>query len=246
MTRHYAVTSASSSHDPVVRAVTGLTGAVVGLTFLFGFGNVWALALRLGVFPWVAPLVAPAVDLSILGLLLAIRRLVIQGAESSVIAPARRLLVFSSPMTLGLNVAEPLITHHYGRAEFDAVGPLLLIGWAEVAPGGLEALQRTDPARPQGLLPTESRVDETNVDKDRPRTAQQATKALEAPAVVRVAQGHDDLITRAREADAPHWRQHRRPISAESLRKELKVGATRSRELVTQLRGAVDRPGHGM
>ncbi|MCF2529707.1 hypothetical protein [Yinghuangia soli] len=54
----------------------------MALTFLFGFGNVWALALRLGVFSWVAPLVAPAVDLSILGLLLAIRRLVIQGADS--------------------------------------------------------------------------------------------------------------------------------------------------------------------
>jgi hypothetical protein len=45
-------------------------GAVVGLTFLFGFGNVWPLALRLGVPPWVAPLVAPAVDLSVMGLLL--------------------------------------------------------------------------------------------------------------------------------------------------------------------------------
>jgi hypothetical protein len=29
---------------------------VVGLTFMFGFGNVWTLALRLGVPPWVAPL----------------------------------------------------------------------------------------------------------------------------------------------------------------------------------------------
>lgn len=43
---------------------------VVGLTFLFGFDNVLNLALRLGVPVWVAPLVAPAVDLSILGLLI--------------------------------------------------------------------------------------------------------------------------------------------------------------------------------
>ncbi|WP_327434456.1 hypothetical protein [Streptomyces sp. NBC_01236] len=44
--------------------------AVVGLTFLFGFGNVWALALHLGVTPWVAPPVAPAADLSVIGPLL--------------------------------------------------------------------------------------------------------------------------------------------------------------------------------
>jgi hypothetical protein len=39
-----------------LRAVTLIMAAVVGLTFLFGFGNVWTLALRLGVPPWVAPL----------------------------------------------------------------------------------------------------------------------------------------------------------------------------------------------
>ena len=40
-------------------------GMVVGLTFVFGFGNVLNPALRLGVPPWVALLVAPAVELSI-------------------------------------------------------------------------------------------------------------------------------------------------------------------------------------
>jgi hypothetical protein len=34
---------------PVVLAVTVITGVVVGLTFLFGFGNVLDLALRVGV-----------------------------------------------------------------------------------------------------------------------------------------------------------------------------------------------------
>ena len=45
----------------------------MGLTFLFGFGNVLGLALRLGVAAWVAPLIAPAVDLSILELLVGTR-----------------------------------------------------------------------------------------------------------------------------------------------------------------------------
>jgi hypothetical protein len=47
-----------SGRGAVVRAVTVIMGTVVGLTFLFGFGNVLSLALRLGVPVWVAPLVA--------------------------------------------------------------------------------------------------------------------------------------------------------------------------------------------
>ncbi|UKD51048.1 hypothetical protein L3Q65_24275 [Amycolatopsis sp. FU40] len=34
--------------------------------------------------------------------------------------------------TLALNVAEPLVAGRLGKALFDAVGPLLLIGWSEV------------------------------------------------------------------------------------------------------------------
>jgi hypothetical protein len=42
--------------------------------------------------------------------------------------------------TLALDVADPLVTGHYGKAAFDAVGPLLLIGWAEVGPVLLQAI----------------------------------------------------------------------------------------------------------
>src|SRR4051794_9521743 len=119
-------------HTFTIRAVTVIMAAVVGLTFLFGFGNVWTLALRLGVPPWVAPLVAPAVDLSVIGLLLGTRYLALQGARREQLRPARRLLVFSSLMTLALNVTDPLISGQVGKAAFDPVGPLLLIGWAEV------------------------------------------------------------------------------------------------------------------
>lgn len=62
-------------------------GGVVGLTFLFGFGNAWTLALGLGV----PPLVAPAV-----GLLLGTRYLALHGARPEQLRSARRLLVFSS------------------------------------------------------------------------------------------------------------------------------------------------------
>ncbi len=112
----------------VVQAITVIMG-VVGLTFLFGFGNVLNLALRLGVPAWVAPLVAPAVDLSILGLLLGTRHLALTGASPEVLRPARRLLIFASVVTLALNVADPLVAGEFSKAAFDAVGPLLLIGW---------------------------------------------------------------------------------------------------------------------
>jgi hypothetical protein len=118
----------------VVRAVTMIMGTVVGLTFLFGFGNILSLAHRLGVPVWVAPLVAPAVDLSILGLLLGTRHLALTGATSRQMRPARRLLIFASVVTLALNVADPLVGGEGRKAAFDAMGPLLLIGWADVGP----------------------------------------------------------------------------------------------------------------
>ncbi|WP_406470479.1 hypothetical protein [Streptomyces sp. NBC_01615] len=65
-----AAAAASFERGFTFRAVTVIVTAVVGLTFLFGFGNVWALALHLGVTPWVAPPVAPAADLSVIGPLL--------------------------------------------------------------------------------------------------------------------------------------------------------------------------------
>ncbi|MCP2198602.1 hypothetical protein LX90_002276 [Lentzea flava] len=81
-----------------------IIAAVVGLTFLFGFGNVLSLALRLGVPVWVAPLIAPAVDLSILGLLLATRYLALHGASVVDLRPLRRFTLFVSADSLALNV----------------------------------------------------------------------------------------------------------------------------------------------
>jgi hypothetical protein len=93
--------------------------------------------------PYVAPLVAPAVDLSVLGLLLGVRYLALNDAPPEQICPSRRLLIMASVMTLALNITEPLLAGEYGKAAFDAVGPLLLIGWAEVGPGLLQAISST-------------------------------------------------------------------------------------------------------
>lgn len=197
--------------NSIVRLVTVIVGVVVGLTFLFGFGNVLDLAVRLGVPIWIAPLVAPALDLSVLGLLLGLRHLVLIGATTAQLRPARRLLVFASLATLALNVAGPLSTGTYGRAAFDAVGPLLLIGWAEVGPMFLQALV----SNPASSSPC---------------------SLLEGPQGREDAVTEDVLLERARREDARHWAEHRRPISAETLRKRLNVGAARSRLLVSLVR----------
>lgn len=198
------------------RAVNVIIAAVVGLTFLFGFGNVLSLALRLGVPVWVAPLIAPAVDLSILGLLLATRHLALHGASAEDLRPLRRFTLFVSAVSLALNVAEPVLSGDYGKAAFDAVGPMLLIGWAEVGPQVLQALARIE-------VSAESTVDRRLTDGQSPSAA-----------------GHSgDDLSRARRADARHWAQHRRPISADALRRELEIGADRARELVELVRGEV-------
>jgi hypothetical protein len=215
---------------PVVRAVTVIIGTVVGLTFVFGFGNVFNLALRLSVPVWIAPLVAPAVDLSILGLLLGTRHLALAGASVSQLRPARRLLVFASVVTLALNVADPIVTGEYGKAAFDTLGPLLLIGWAEVGPDLLRAFAEIAGSATAADLGPAVAVD----------AGRGGERVMVDPSVARRRTVHrfgsDDLLRCARRADECHREIHLRPISAETLRKELKIGAKRSRELVTVLR----------
>lgn len=201
----------------VERAVTVIMATVVGLTFLFGFGNVLNLALRLGVPMWVAPLIAPAVDLSVLGLLLATRYLALHGAPVEDLQPLRRFTLFVSAVTLALNVADPILSGDYGKAAFDAVGPVLLIGWAEVEPGMLQSISLITGPR-SDVVPVESAQSEFDV--------------VGTGAVL------DDL-DRARVADAEHWTVHMRPISADALRTELGVGMDRARDLVMALRAEV-------
>ena len=239
MTRRAAMSTRSGSDGAaVVQAVTVIMGVVVGLTFMFGFGNVLNLALRLGVPAWVAPLVAPAVDLSILGLLLGTRHLALSGASPEVLRPARRLLIFASVVTLALNVAEPLVAGEFGKAAFDAVGPLLLIGWSEVGPGLLQAIGATSRApvapevgRPEPAVHADS--DECvpasgpELDKEVPQHGGERAVVERSPVA---------LVAQARREDAAHRAAHQKPISADTLRVRLGVGATRARQLVKIVR----------
>ncbi|MGY6655524.1 hypothetical protein ACXIZN_25525 [Amycolatopsis sp. TRM77291] len=226
-----------------------IMGIVVGLTFLFGFGNVLNLALRLGVPVWVAPLVAPAVDLSILGLLLGIRHLVLIGVSQEGLKPARRLLVFSSVVTLALNVAEPLMAGEFGKAAFDAVGPLLLIGWSEVGPGLLQTLgaPSREPVIAGGNRP-EPRVAATSVE-GLPGTEPQLKNQIPRDCGERAADRPTlaTLLAQAKREDAAHRTAHQKPISADALRVRLRVGSARARQLVKIVRAefeALSDQGH--
>jgi hypothetical protein len=87
------------------RVITVVLAAITALTFAFGFGNVWALGRSLGVPPLVAPLVGPAVDLSVAGLLIGIRHLSMAGVPRDQLRPARILLGACGAATLALNIA---------------------------------------------------------------------------------------------------------------------------------------------
>ncbi|MFB7282117.1 DUF2637 domain-containing protein [Streptomyces hydrogenans] len=117
--------------------VTSVMAVIAALAFVFSFGNVWALALRLGVPRPVAPLIAPMVDLSVVGLLVALRFLALRGVPAHELKADTRLLHLCGVLTLALNTAEPLLSGHYGRACLDTVAPLLLLGWGRVGPAFL-------------------------------------------------------------------------------------------------------------
>ncbi|WP_329168585.1 DUF2637 domain-containing protein [Streptomyces sp. NBC_01685] len=119
------------------RTVTVVMAVIAALAFVFSFGNVWALALRLGVPHPIAPLIAPMVDLSVVGLLVALRFLALRGVPKAELKAGTRLLHLCGLLTLALNTAEPLLAGRYGRACLDTVAPLLLLGWGHVGPAFL-------------------------------------------------------------------------------------------------------------
>jgi hypothetical protein len=114
--------------------ITFVMAVIAALAFVFSFGNVWALALRLGISRPIAPLIAPMVDLSVVGLLVALHHLAAHGTDPAHLRSATRLMHLCGLLTVALNTAEPLLARHYGRAALDSVAPALLLGWGAVGP----------------------------------------------------------------------------------------------------------------
>jgi hypothetical protein len=147
-----------------------------------------------------------------------VRYLSIHGASPVQLRPAQRLLVFSGVVTLGLNIADPLIAREFGKAAFDAVGPLLLVGWTEVGPGLLRSIAVVEPTAVEAGTVTETRM-----------------KSRQPTEISKAGRSVEDLLTTARRFDAWHRQTYLRPNSAETLRKHLRIGSGRSRNLVSAI-----------
>jgi hypothetical protein len=191
------------------RAITVITAAIVIMTFAFSLGNVTQLCLDLGITAWIAWLVGPAVDLSVVGLLAGMRFLSLHGYGDAQLAKPRRLLRFCGVLTLALNTAGALAHRQYGTALVDAVGPALLIGWSEVGPRMLRQVYAVcftaAPPQPQAR-----------------------------PAVPLVLPRN--LLAQARQLDADHRAATGRPISRDALRAQLRIGRDRASALITAIR----------
>jgi hypothetical protein len=202
------------------RAVTAVTTAVMVITFAFSLGNVTRLCLDLGITVWIAWLVGPAVDLSVIGLLAGMRFLSLHGYADDQLAGLRRMLRFCGLLTLALNTAGAIGHRQYGTALVDAVGPALLIGWSEVGPWLLHqiyAVCQTTASKPSA--------------PQQPKIAHQAMPVLPAR-----------LLARTRELDAEHRAATGRPISRDALRVQLRIGRDRASALVAAVRAEAAAP----
>jgi len=199
------------------RAVTVITASVVMMTFAFSLGNVTRLCLDLGIDAWIAWLIGPAVDLSVVGLLTGMRFLSLHGYGDMQLARLRRMLRFCGLLTLALNTAGAFGHRQYGTALVDAVGPALLIGWSETGPWLLRQVHAVCP--PVIPVPNGSRPPQTVT----------RSPALR-PALP------EGLLARTRELDAEHRAATGRPISRDTLRTRLRIGRDRASALVAAVR----------
>jgi hypothetical protein len=231
---------------------------VVAACFGFSFGNVLALGRYLAVPEWVAWLVAPAVDLTVVGLIVGVRYLSLRGVEGPRLRPARLLLVAAGLATWALNTAHALfVRRHVGVVAYDSLAPLLLISWAEVGPWFLRQFRAAAGSELSVPAPTGRTVAPTTAGVDRhpaqvggqQRQARSDGRQPARPAVgvaprsaapAPTAAGEQALLDRARALNGAHWQAHGRQISRDKLRAALGIGASRAERLLAAL--AVEPP----
>jgi hypothetical protein len=236
------------------RVVTGCAVLVVAACFGFSFGNVLALGRYLAVPEWVAWLVAPAVDLTVVGLIVGVRHLSLRGVEGRRLRPARLLLVAAGLATWALNTAYALLVRgHLGVVAYDSLAPLLLIGWAEVGPWFLRQFRAAAGSELSMPPRTGQRKAPTTVagaDGEKARAGGQRMEPMGQlrrptragggvapgrPAAAQSAAGEQALLDRARTLNAAHRQTHGRQISRDKLRAALGIGATRAERLLAAL-----------
>lgn len=215
------------------RTVTAVMAVIAALAFVFSFGNVWALAVHLGVPRPVAPLIAPMVDLSVVGLLVGLRYLSLRGVPTRELRAATRLMHLCGLLTLALNVAEPLTAGHCGRAAVDAVAPLLLLGWGQVGPQLLRLFHAAThtPGHPQ----PDGEADPTpSTPPNLVPAAEPAPAPSPAPAAPAVPA---PLLEAARSMADAHRAEHGEPITPAQLKSRLGVTLPLAAAVHTALTG---------
>jgi hypothetical protein len=203
------------------RGLTAVVFIIAGLSFAFGFGNGWLLGLALGVPGWIAPLVAPAVDLSVVALLAALHYLRARGLGGRLYS-ARLLLIVCGLITFALNTMRSVLAGATGRACFDAIAPMLLIGWSEVGPRLLALLHGTVPDAEYDR--SGQRTPSVPVPEDRPGPS-------------------PELVAAARRLDTAHRATTGRPITRDRLRNSMAVSNALAGQLLKELRTEVVRLG---
>jgi hypothetical protein len=175
------------------------------------------LCLDLGVTAWIAWLIGPSVDLSVIGLLTGIRFLSLHGYTGEQLAGLNLFLRFCGALTLALNTAGSLWHGQYGTAGVEAIGPVLLIGWSEF---GLRLMREISAiCAPAGREATAA------------GGLRAASTAAARPVVVPAG-----LLDRTRELDAEHRAATGRPISRDNLRARLRISRDRASALITAVR----------
>jgi len=184
----------------VQRTITLTVFVIAGLSFAFGFGNGYLLGLQLGVSGFIAPLIAPSVDLSVVTLLATIHFLRAHGVGGR-LTSARVLLIGCGLITFALNTARPILAHAVGKACFDAVAPCLLIGWSEVGPKLLMLLHGIVPD--ETGLPAELVTSAQKLDADHRNTTGRQITRDKLRAQLKISNAVASELIRIIRADAP-------------------------------------------
>jgi hypothetical protein len=237
--------------DLTRRAVTVITVLIALLSFAFSLGNVTALALYLGIPDYIAWLIGPSVDLSVLGLLIGLRYLALRGCSDKELRKPRCLMLFSGLLTLALNVAHSVAAQRYGTALVDAVGPALLIGWGETGPWLLRQIYAARPTERREQLPEAQDEQPAGLE-----ISEQSTEARQSgePTFASGSQvvslpedaangwtAPDELLATARTLNTEHVVRTGRPISRDKLRAELCIGRDRAASIIKTVRAEQSR-----
>jgi hypothetical protein len=237
--------------------VTASVLLVLASAFGFSFGNVHALCAQLGVpDPW-AWLVAPTVDVAVIGLLVGVRYLALHGRGRAELRPARRLLAAAGVATWGLNAGHAIVVvKSPGLAVVDSIVPLLMMAMLEVGPWmlrefGAIVLEQASaqPSQPpdRAAVPPEPTGPATTATGDGPdpdRTAPARTAAQGRPRPSGGTAARSGRLATAAEREqrarafiASHLDQHGRPPSGVEVARHVGVQDSQGRKLTRRILG---------